>query len=54
MCSSHHLSYPADAVQMAADCQKKLQNGSLSQLETRIQRLPVHVCHADGNGHAHF
>lgn len=54
MCSSLHLSYPADAVQMAADRQKKLPNGSLSQLETRIQRLPVHVCHADGKGHAHF
>lgn len=33
---------------MAADCQKKLQNGPLPQLETCIQRMPVHVCHANG------
>ena len=39
---------PPDAVQMAADCQKKLQDGSLSQLEARLQRLSVHVRHAYG------
>lgn len=43
---------PPDTVQMAADCQKKLQDGSLSQLETCLQRLPVHVCNANGNDHA--
>lgn len=50
-----HLSLwlsPPDTVQMAADCQKKLQNGSVSQLETCLQRLPVHVCHANGKDHA--
>lgn len=46
------LYYPPDTVQMAADCQKELQNGSLSQLETCLQRLPVHVCHAYGKDHA--
>lgn len=39
---------PPDAVQMAADCQKKLQDGSLSQLEACLQRLSVHVRHAYG------
>lgn len=39
---------PLDAVQVAADCQKKLQNGPLPQLETCLQRLPVHVCDANG------
>lgn len=39
---------PPDAVQVAADCQKKLQNGSLPQLETRLQCLPVHVRDANG------
>ena len=45
-------SSPPDAVQMAADCPKKLQNGPLPQLETRLQRLPVHVCHVNGKDHA--
>lgn len=40
-----------DTVQMAADCQEKLQNGPLPQLETCLQCLPVHVCHANGNNH---
>lgn len=39
---------PPDTVQMAADCQEKLQDGPLPQLEARVQRLPVHVRHADG------
>lgn len=39
---------PLDTVQVAADCQKKLQNGPLPQLETRLQRLPVHVRDANG------
>lgn len=39
---------PPDAVQVAADCQKELQNGPLPQLETRLQRLPVHVRDANG------
>lgn len=41
---------PPDTVQVAADGQKKLQDGALPQLETRLQRLPVHVRHADGTG----
>lgn len=48
-----HVSSP-DTVQMAADCQKKLQNGSLSQLETRIQCVSVHVCHANGKYQANL
>lgn len=39
---------PLDAVQVAADCQKKLQNGPLPQLEACLQRLPVHVRDANG------
>lgn len=41
-------SSPADPLQMAADCQEELQAGSLPQLEARVQRLPVHVCYANG------
>lgn len=39
---------PPDAVQVAADRQKKLQNGPLPQLETCLQCLPVHVRDANG------
>lgn len=35
-------------MQVAPDCQEKLPNGSVSQLEARLQRLPVHVRHAVG------
>lgn len=51
-CAHPALSSPPDTVQMAADCQKELQNGALSQLETCLQRLPVHVCNANGKYHA--
>ena len=52
MCSSIFLCSPPDTVQMAADCQKKLPDGPLPQLETCLQRLPVHVCYANGKDHA--
>lgn len=39
---------PPDAVQVAADRQKKLQNGPLPQLETCLQCVPVHVRDANG------
>lgn len=35
-------------MQVAADRQKKLQNGPLPQLETCLQCLPVHVRDANG------
>lgn len=46
-CLTQPLPPISDIVQVAFDSKEKLSNGSLPQLETRLQRVPADVCDAN-------